>query len=54
MSLTKKKILEDQASRIENMPNNSAAFDESGLDQIAATKPEVSKSVVGNQWFNRK
>jgi len=43
MSLTKKKILEDQASRIENMPNNSAAFDESGLDQIAATLAEAQK-----------
>ena len=43
MSLTKKKILEDQASRIEDMPNNSAAFDESGLDQIAATLAEAQK-----------
>jgi len=43
MSLTKKKILEDQASQIENMPNNSAAFDESGLDQIAATLAEAQK-----------
>ena len=43
MSLTKKKILEGQASRIENMPNNSAAFDESGLDQIAATLAEAQK-----------
>ena len=43
MSLTKKKILEDQASEIENMPNNSSAFDESGLDQIAATLAEAQK-----------
>ena len=43
MSLTKKKILEDQASQIEDMPNNSAAFDESGLDQIAATLAEAQK-----------
>ena len=43
MSLTKKKILEDQASRIEDMPNNSSAFDESGLDQIAATLAEAQK-----------
>jgi len=43
MSLTKKKILEDQASRIEDMPNNSSVFDESGLDQIAATLAEAQK-----------
>ena len=43
MSLTKKKILEDQASRIEDMPNNSSVFNESGLDQIAATLAEAQK-----------
>jgi len=46
MSLTKKKILEDQASRIEDMPNNSSVFDESGLDQIAATLAEAQQPIL--------
>mgnify|MGYP000008666011 FL=1 len=36
-----KEELKKDALRIENMPNNSTAFDESGLDQIAATLAEA-------------
>ena len=42
-NLTRKEELRKDAVRIEDMPNNSSVFDESGLDQIAATLAEAEK-----------
>ena len=42
-NLTRKEELRKDAVRIEDMPNNSSVFNESGLDQIAATLAEAQK-----------
>jgi len=45
-NLTQKEELRKDSLRIEDMPNNSSVFDESGLDQIAATLAEAQQPIL--------
>jgi hypothetical protein len=46
--------LTEDANRIEEMPNNSTAFEESALDQIAATLAEAESPKTSNEVKDKK